>query len=262
MNKEYTYLNGECIIEDENGKKKLEEYTNKTDEILIQENVIETLQKDLYYTKNTLEKKLKRQKSIKSDKWFNLTLLVMPVIAFQLAFRLLLGPNASEVMVQMNPLLTPFVKGLAVFFSITFGGLGFLTSFINGKEIEKSIRGFESKKEAQEKTLEAEKQHLEKLNQEKQKQESSEKFFTKEVDDLETLNDMRKYIGLYYDCGVNREKYEKYYQEGTLEKKLSKYYPPAVIKLIKEWLEQKSISEKLQEELEDREEIITRKLNK
>ena len=41
MNKEYTYINGECIVEDEYGRKKLVEYTDKTDEILIQENVIE-----------------------------------------------------------------------------------------------------------------------------------------------------------------------------------------------------------------------------
>ena len=43
MNKGYTYVDGKCIITDEKGAKRLEEYTDKTDEILICENVIETL---------------------------------------------------------------------------------------------------------------------------------------------------------------------------------------------------------------------------
>lgn len=262
MNKEYTYLNGECIVEDEYGRKKLVEYTDKTEEILIQENVIETLENDSYKSKMKYVKEQTREKNIKSSKWFNLTMLVLPIVAFQGTFRLLLGPNASEVMMEMHPLLTPIVKGIAIFFSAAFGGLAYLTSYFDGIENKRKLRGLESKKEALEKTLEAEKQHLEELNREKQKQESSEKFFTKEVDDLETLNDMRNYIELYYDCGVNRKKYEKYYQEGTLEKKLGKRYTPAGIKLIKEWLDQKFISEKLQEEFEDREESITRKLNK
>lgn len=255
MNKEYTYLNGECIIEDENGHKRLETYTDKTDEILVEENVIETLEKDLYEVRRKIEKEKNRAKSIKSSKWFNLTMLIMPIIAFQLTFRLLLGLNASETMMEMHPLLTPVVKGIAVLFSITFGGLGFLTSFIDGIDNKSNLRGLESGEEALERTLKEEKENLEKLNKEKQKQESSEKFFEKEVDDLETLRYMRNYIGLYYDCGVNRKRYEKYYQEGTLEKKLSKKYTKVGIELIKEWLETKKVEESLHEELESSEEV-------
>lgn len=261
MNKEYTYLNGECIIEDANGHKRLEEYTDKTDEILITENVIETLLDDSYKAKMKYEKEKVREKNIKSSKWFNLAMLITPIVAFQLVFRLLLGPGAAEIMMEMHPLLTPFVKGLAVFFSITFGGISFLSTFVDGIENKRSIRGLESKKEALDKTLEEEKQYLEELNREKQKQELPERFFEKEVDDLETLRDMRNYIELYYDCGVNRKKYEKYYQEGTLEKKLSKHYTPEGIKLIKEWIEAKIVAEKSQEEIEDQKEA-TRTLSK
>lgn len=254
MNKEYTYLNGECIVEDENGHKRLEDYTDKTDEILIQENVIETLENDLYQVRKRFNKEKNREKSIKSSKWFNLTMLLTPIIGFQLAFRLLLGPGASEIMMEMHPLLTPVVKGIAVFFSITFGGLGFLTSFIDKINNKEKLRGLESKEEALEKTLKDEKEYLEKLHTEKQKQQSSENFFEREVDDLETLRSMRDYIDLYYDCGVNRKKYEKYYQEGTLDKKLSKKYTPEGIRLIKEWIESKNIA--------DKEETISRTLSK
>lgn len=247
MNKEYTYLNGECIIEDENGHKRLEEYTDKIDEILVEENIIETLESDLFKVRNKYRKEKNREKSIKSSKWFNLAMLITPIVAFQLTFRLLLGPGAAETMMEMHPLLTPFVKGIAVFFSITFGGAGFLTSFIDGINNQEKIRGLESEEKALERTLEEEKEKLKKLNEEKQKQISSEKFFEKEVDDLEILRDMRDYIGLYYDCGVNRKRYEKYYQEGTLEKKLSKHYTKEGIELIKEWLEEKKNAERLEE---------------
>ena len=33
MNKEIIYLNGKCIVEDENRKKRVEDYTDKTEEI-------------------------------------------------------------------------------------------------------------------------------------------------------------------------------------------------------------------------------------
>ena len=47
MNKEIIYLNGKCVVEDENRKRRVEDYTDKTEEILVTENIIETLESDL-----------------------------------------------------------------------------------------------------------------------------------------------------------------------------------------------------------------------
>lgn len=44
MNKEYTYLDGKAIISDENGKQSLIEYFDNLDYILVQENIIETME--------------------------------------------------------------------------------------------------------------------------------------------------------------------------------------------------------------------------
>jgi len=44
VNKEYTYIDGKVIVEDENGNKKVREYNNKLDKILVQENVIEAME--------------------------------------------------------------------------------------------------------------------------------------------------------------------------------------------------------------------------
>ena len=63
MNKEYLYINGKCIIYDENGaileddgKVALKEYSDKLDQILVQENVIETLEDELDETNNLIDK--------------------------------------------------------------------------------------------------------------------------------------------------------------------------------------------------------------
>ena len=63
MNKEYVYLNGKCVVEDENGERRLEEYTDKTDEILVTENVIETLEADLEENRYELGKRKKLVKN-------------------------------------------------------------------------------------------------------------------------------------------------------------------------------------------------------
>ena len=50
---------------------------------------------------------------------------------------------------------------------------------------------------------------------------------------------------------------EEYYEKGILDKKLRKYYTEYGIELIKEWLDEKNIADKLEEQ---NEEEITRKL--
>ena len=44
MNKEYTYINGKVIISDENGNKTQSEYYDNLDEVLVKENIIETME--------------------------------------------------------------------------------------------------------------------------------------------------------------------------------------------------------------------------
>ena len=60
MNKEYLDINGNIVVEDENGVKKPVEYRDNLDEVLIQENIIELmklkkreLQENLNYYNST-----------------------------------------------------------------------------------------------------------------------------------------------------------------------------------------------------------------
>ena len=70
MNKEYTYLDGKVIVEDENGKKRVTEYSDKLDEILVQENLIEVMENKLSEVDKKIQnndERLKRKKNSKTN---------------------------------------------------------------------------------------------------------------------------------------------------------------------------------------------------
>lgn len=65
MNKEYIYIDGNIILEDEKGNRNPIEYRDNIDEILIQENIIETMENE----KQELERKsIRFNKNIKFKK--------------------------------------------------------------------------------------------------------------------------------------------------------------------------------------------------
>lgn len=244
MNKEYVYLNGKCVVEDENGERRLEEYTDKTDEILVTENVIETLENDLRETRQEIKK---RKGLIKSDR--NVTIfsaisfaLIPPVIQLFLIF--LVGPGASAILAETSFLL-PFLKGFILSVTAFFGGIFTFSSYRSYRRNKKRVNGLLSEKKAIEETLEHEKEHLLDLQIEKQKTLHTEEYFEKEVPDLEELRDLRNYLNLYYDCGYHKEKYGRYLQNGKLEKKLGKYYNEKGLELIEEYLEEQGYSRRL-----------------
>lgn len=245
MNKEFIYVNGKCVIEDEERNRRVEYYTDKTEEILVTENVIETLEIDLEDNIDDLERCEKRVKSYRKDIIFNIcTFLSMPVV-IQLLFRELVGPNSFEIMFPNSMLLPGFIK---IFFSsmILFFGSTFVSTSINDSiRNKRKIEALKSEKKAIEKSLVEEKEYLQQLHNTKNNVVVEEEFFEKNVDDLETLRNIRSYIELYYDCGYNRHKYGRYLQNGKLESKLSKYYSEHGLELIEGYLEEQGFSRRL-----------------
>ena len=134
----------------------------------------------------------------------------------------------------------PFIKGLVISMTGLFGISTVYGSYQRYKNNKKAINGEISKKLEIEKILREEKQTLEKLKQEEQKMKSDLFFYKKECCNLEQLRKIRNYLMLYYDCGYNREKYQKYLEQGKLDKKLRRYYNEHGIELIKENLEENS----------------------
>ena len=240
MNKEYIYLDGKCIIEDDNGNQKVEVYTNKTDEILMKENAIEMLEKEQDNTTKEIEKKEGQTKILKFSIYFNaiMSLLILPIT--QLLIRILIGPNAAQLMASENPLVLDFLKGFLISITTLYATGSMYSSYHSYKNNNKSIKGLYNKKKELDKTLEEDRIELQKLHEEKQIEKSETYFYKKEFCNLELLRKLRNYLNLYYDCGYNREKYQKYLEQGKLDKKLRRYYNEHGIELIKENLEENS----------------------
>ena len=60
---------------------------------------------------------------------------------------------------------------------------------------------------------------------------------------MHALLKLRDNLRVYYGCGYNIDKYQKYLQNGKLERKLAKYYTEEEIELIKNYLEEKQKEE-------------------
>lgn len=265
MNKEYLYLDGKCVVYDENGAIKtedgkidLKEYNSNFDEILVQENLIETLEDDLKETEKDIEK---REKLVKSNK----RMIIFDAIAFgslplfiQQLLKFLLG---QELMVRVftDDVAGPFLKLFILAVTTLFGGSFTLSTYNAYKYNKKRLNGQKCKKSAIENSLEQAKQKLEKLNQEKESARLDENVCSNKVNYLMRLIKLRDYLNVYYGCGYNEKKYEKYYLAGTLEKKLERKYTKEQIQQIKDYFERKYIYERLQEELSETE-GYTRKL--
>lgn len=245
MNKEIIYVNGKCVIEDEERNRRVEDYTDKTEEILVTENIIETLEIDLEDNIDDLERCEKRVKSYKKDIIFNIcTFLSMPIV-IQLLFRELVGPNSFEIMFPNSMLVPGFIK---IFFSsviLFFGSIFVSTSIEDSIRNKRKIEALKSEKKAIEKSLKEENEYLQQLHEVKNNTVVEVEFFSKDVDDLEALRNIRSQIELYYDCGYNKNKYGRYFQNGTLERKLGKYYNERGIELVEEYLEEQGFSRRL-----------------
>ena len=101
-----------------------------------------------------------------------------------------------------------------------------------------------------EKSLEKEKQKLKELEQTKTEDFLEEKIVSKDVNYLKRLIELREYLDLFYMCGYNKEKYERYLKSGKLEKKLEKnQFKKEKIELIKEYLESKQKEYSNQQEM-------------
>ena len=254
MNKEYLYIDGKCVIYDENGAIKEEngkvltkEYSDKLDEILVQENIIEELEDELENTNIKIEKNKKQIKSDKASMWTCSAMLLSFPFLFQ---KLLPHMLTEESLLQLmsDSFAKMLIQGLMITIITIFGG-GFVFGIHKScKEKKRKLSGNETKKEAIEKSLEKEKQKLEELEKTKQKttiddKELENNICSKRVNYLHALLKLRDNLRAYYGCGYNIDKYQKYLQNGKLERKLAKYYTEEEIELIKNYLEEKQKEE-------------------
>lgn len=244
MNKEYLYNDGKCIvydeggiIKDENGNIVVREYTDKLDEILVQENLVESMEDELNKVDQEITKRKRMIKSNKNSVITNSIIATLMPVFLQQIFKFIIGEELLSMVLQ-EVFLSNVIKGVMLA-GIGIFVLGFILPDIkNYKYNKRKLHGFETKKEEAEKLLEKEKEKLEELHKTKEVVQPKEKIYSKKVEYLNELIKQRVYLDLYYGCGYNRKKYEKYLQAGKLERKLlRKGYTEEEIKLIRENIE-------------------------
>lgn len=241
MNKEYTYIDGKAIIKDENGNQRPIEYYDNLDEVLVQENIIETMENRITY----LEKESKEYQKYNKKHYFPITFLmcaIMTTIGVPALFYLF---GHTMVLNTINTIFGPINEALVYssIFSALFlplAGLMELSMYRQHKDNLKKEKGINSELEYLKKQIVEEKEYLIELKEEKTKSEEKQDFRVVKVDDLERLKAVKSWLHLYYDLGYNGEKYYGYYQKGKLDTKLGKHYNENGIENAKKYLEEKA----------------------
>lgn len=241
MNKEYVYKDGKALIIDENDNQKTIDYYNNLDEVLVQENLIETMEEEI----KKLEKETSQyQKESKLSRFLWVwspflmftfgSLIAFPVISH------LFGVNDLVNTSLFGTINSGILLGLisAPIFAIP-GSLLTLSLHLKKKGLEQEQKGKVTQLEYLKRDLVEEKERLEELKSDKTTSKTTENFYASKVDNKEELKKLRNFLSFYYDLGYNEEKYFKYYQQGKLDSYLGKLTNEVGIQLANQHFEEK-----------------------
>ncbi len=235
MNISYTYIDGKAIIFDENGNQIPTKYYDNLDEVLVQENVVETIENGIKYLgdiKTLPKKKFVPFKTI----GVILTILVAPII-----INLISGINIYTMPSNPTSGEMSLFKFIVINSAITIVPLSLLIDIGDHLIYKSKVKKQNAKKcelEFLKKQLVEEKQKLESLKNEKNKEKEDFTFSIVKVNDVEQLKQLKHYIELYYSLGYDIKKLYKHLENGTLEKFLNKSYNTDDVQLAKDFLEE------------------------
>ena len=234
MNKECVYVDEKIVVSDENGNNRIIENSDKINEILVQENVVEAIEEKTLELKEKLIKNKVSKHFI--PEYFLATIcgLIISDLLFKYVFKvniltdLIIGP--FNPIFLMGGIIIPTFSLFDVF------------RYFDYKQMKKEKQGDILEYNYLSKKLEQEKSKLEELKKEQVIISDPQEFKVEKVDDLERLKELRNKLSLYNRLGYNMNKYYRYYQAGKLEKKLSRQYDESSISEIKEYFETKDSS--------------------
>lgn len=244
MNKEYTYIEGKVVISDEHDSKTQRDYYDNLDKVLVQENLIETMEKTI----EELEEESKSYQKKNSKHYIPIifpTTLLMTTVGSPAIVNLLTSTNlfitkVDTVFGQISQAMAVTIPMVTCIFPL--GAMLEFSMYCQYKDSLKKEKGIDSKLTFLREQVKIEKEKLKELKQEKSKIQENTEFRTVKVNDTQQLETLNNYLELYYDLGYNGEKYYQYYQQGKLEKKLKKYYSDSGVQLAKEYIEENGYS--------------------
>ena len=238
MNKEYVYTDGKVTIIDEKGEKRQIEYSDNIDEVLIKENVIEKMEKQI----NELENKSKQYEKSKTNKLFCIIPLLGSIIASLigplLTISMVTGRNLTSLV--LDSAYSSYILSLTttVFpFGLFIGAVTSIAGYIQYRNGQKEAQGINSELDYLKVQLEKEKAALINLENNKSNNNQNREARIVKINDIEELKKIRKDLAKYYELGYNINKYNRFNKQGKLETKLPNDID---INLAKEYLERNS----------------------
>ena len=246
MNKGYAYVNGKAIVTDEEGIKKIVDYTDNLDDILVTENIIEFLEQE----QKELEEALKNIGDVKNLKtiarnnliagfvgagfgsalsfvWENFMINkhnIIPVIE-----KTLFGTIRTSVGVAAS------VSIFCILTSITIA----IKEYLEYKELSSYKNGLYNEKEHLTDILMKTEESLQLLIENAKSITLEKDFEIRKISYLNELEKLESYLSLCFKCGENEQKYNRYYQSGKLDDKLKDIYDDSQIGEIKAYLDSK-----------------------
>ena len=243
MNKEITFINGNTIVEDEKGNKKEIENSTNLNDILIQENIVESLDnKEMQLNEDISNKQKKINESKKGSKSLGYIYIIMSILTPLISYMLFDYIGGSKAILENLGNLS-FTELMTIFLSsIEIIGMGIVykEEKDNTKTLEKELSGLETELEYVRKDLELQREQLNKLNEEKTLIDNSDskELRIEKVNDEEQLMAQEERLNLYYKLGYYYKKLKNYYEKGILRNKMSKYYNEDGLELIDEYFEE------------------------
>lgn len=253
MNKDGILLDDKIIIEDEEKNLTTRVYYEGLEEVLVQENIIETIEKEIPNLEEKIDScKIDAEwKRKRSKEMFLVGLMVSPILAllflgFDFSIDAFSFPFSFMSGVRI---ISKYMLGSLVFSSVFFGTFSLLM-YSGSKDEIKMARGFESKLSILRKKLPEEKKKLEELQLSKEKSVSDHSCINSnpiriKIEDKQVLKQLRDELSFYEYCGYYENKFVKDYQKGILDEKLRKNYSEDEIAQIHDYLEERGYQKSL-----------------
>ena len=230
MNKAYWYKNGVVFVKDTKGKVRNVVYSPNLKQILLQENLIETIENEI---KKLQKKNKKFEERYKSD-WDVLLDVYAPMIALFLGYFIIL----LDSIVTFN-----FLKLFSLPFILPFVGISVVYALLTIKRKKAYLKrchkvsGRECQISFLEKQMEEEKTKLDEMQQLKAYFVGIKIRITK-INTRISMKKVYENYSFYYNCGFLASDFYDHYQENNcLPEHLTEYYTDSQIKEIEEYIQ-------------------------
>lgn len=213
MNKEFIKVDDKIIITNDKGMKRPVNYRDNMEDILISEDIIEEIEKNIPEIKEKLNKLENNKKFIK----------IKPFVIM-----------VCSILIAM--LILPIIGVL----SLTVPLVSLIASKLiykwDTEDYENIKNGLNSQLELLETTLEEENKKLTELINDRTIDNVEKNNYKPKKVDKKLLEKLRVLLKFYYKCGYYKKEHQEYLEKGILEKKLSSNYSKEEIELVKDHL--------------------------